>query len=217
MTGDVRIQNLNIGNVFVMPDAVPGAMPDSLIEFLKDQIRAGADPAIMGEDGYPTVSEDVAQADDPPTPEEQDELDRNRAERYIMEQAEVDVVARANHLRNVVHHVTPARKLEGFQTNHERSPRKRSTVDKKQAEELKLAEISLKRACARCVFQNDCRLVNDIGVWVDVHPYQDDRTGKRRPGSSEVREVESRKDFLKSLAVGVAKKRQAHCDPAKRR
>jgi hypothetical protein len=220
MVGDVKIDtvHISIGDISIAPEAA-GDIPEDFQGFfdvLREQIRIGAVPKIMGEDDYPVPGE-VTEPDDMPTPEEQDEIDHVMAEEYVMKQAAIDSIARANHLRNVVSHVTPARKLEGFQTNHERNPRKRSAVNAKQAKELTMAETSLQRACALCIFENDCTLANSIGPWIDVHPYKDDKTGKHRPGSSPVREVESQTAFLESLDAGAAEKRQVHCDPAKRK
>lgn len=205
MTGDVvSIENVNIGNVFIAPEVIP----DDLTAFLREQIAARVH-TLIGEGGYP-VAEEADLPDGPSTAEELAELEQAEADVY-------EVRARASHLRNVASHVASARRLEGFQTNHEHAPRKRSAVEKKQSRELTKAEVSLKRACGQCVFRGDCKLAGDIERWIDVHPYADDNTGRRRPGSSEVREVESRKAFLESLAVGVARRQQVHCDPARRK
>jgi hypothetical protein len=219
MSGDVvNIENVHIGNAFFGSDVIPGAIPEDIARLLREQLAAGADPAIMGENGDPVSPDAVFEPDDVPTPEQQEEIDQERAEHFLLEEAAINAVARVNYLRNVEHHVSKARKLEGFQTNHERLPRKRPAVNKKQAEELELARTSLERACAGCDFRDNCTMVDNLPEWINVHPYKDDRSGKRRPGSPRVKEVESRTDLLKAQEAGVENgKKQVHCDPAKRK
>ena len=207
MAINLRIDKIDIHNLNVV------ASPDEAKTFgsIVSQILAGASPDVLRDYGY---SDDPDEIETPETiaPEDQDALYVARAEQYLLSQRDVDSTTRSNHLRNLVANVDLARKREGFQTNHERQPRQRKKLDTRQAEaQLKAAE-SLERACGVCALSGNCVLERNLGRWIDVHPYKRDNSGRKRPGSADVKKVESRKTFLKELREDPA----VHCDPTKR-
>ena len=212
MAGDVMVDTVNIETVavYVAPEAWSD-IPNDVLEFLRRESERAGNPGTMSDIGYGEVPETAERADEPPTAEEQVEADAATAERVTREM--VADIARSNHLRNAVHHMDSARKLEGFQTNHERHPRKRAAVDTKQAKELVKAGESLQRACAQCAFKKTCRLKGNPELWIDLHPYKNDNSGAHRPGSLPTQEVESRTKFLRELRKNPG----VHCDPAKRK
>ena len=127
-------------------------------------------------------------------------------------QEDIDATARRNFLRNTVMHADRARRLEGFQTNHQRRPNRLKQASKAQHRESTMAQESLERACAVCALRSTCT-ITDYDNWLDFHPYKDAPKGSRRPGSLLLPgQPESRKALLRALA----KDPLAHCDPSKR-
>ncbi len=209
MSGDVTIGSINIDtvNVNFVPEGRP-TVPDDIAALLRQEFERAGDSEVTRD----IVGSDIPETgfDDSLTPEEQIEENAGIA-KSVTEQMVADI-ARSNHLRNLVHHVDEARRLEGFQTNHERSPKASKAVDKKQAVEFKKAEEALSRACAQCAFRTTCSLEGQLDEWIDVHPYKKGHKGTHRPGSLPVGQVESRTAFLQTLRQNPA----AHCDPRKR-
>lgn len=196
--GPIHIERLYLG---------PGAA--GLVE---DELAAAREAAAAPPAGPPPPEAEVAPAPSaPPAGESQTAAETAIADRYTT--AEVNVTARANLLRNVVHHVDRARRLEGFQTNHQRRPRVPRQVNARQHAEYAMAKESLERACGVCALRNNCRITNDIDGWLDMHPYKDGPGGQRRPGSIPRGESESRTQFLRALKQDPL----AHCEPAKRK
>jgi hypothetical protein len=213
MTGDVRIENLNIGTLIVVPEGAPeSTFAEQIFDFLREQREAGA-LTIMGSDGYP-LTEDTAESEDPPTPDEQAEAEQARADELVERYAHPDVSARAVELRSVIKHASEARRLEGFMRSYSGRAKDHKSLERRHKNAVEVASMALGRACAHCDL--DCALRENIERWIDVHPYKDDRTGKRRKGSSDVEAVESRTGFEKALDAGVEADEQVHCDPAER-
>jgi hypothetical protein len=202
---DLHIEHINI---HVTPDTNGGTLLDPLFS----QLLAGVSPDALKDYGYKGVPDEI-ETSESISPEDQTSLDIARAESYLLTQEDVDLTARSNFLRNVVANVDLARKREGFQTNHQRLPRNRSTLDKRQAEATRKATESLDRACGVFALRGNCALQEDIGRWIDVHPYKRDTSGKKRPGSGLVKKVESRATFLRDLRADPT----THCDPSKRK
>jgi hypothetical protein len=200
--------NIHIENVYITPDA---------LGFLKDEEPAAsvatAAPEGLGHYGdvdEPEVAESQQEVSDTPISEEDQERFQAIADRFTED--EIATTSRVNFLRNVAYHASPARKMEGFQTNHQRRPRELGAVSTKQHGEKEMARESLERACGECALAPRCRIKGDIDAWLDIHPYATGNPGVRRPGSRPVKKTESRTTFLKVLRSDPL----AHCDPAKR-
>lgn len=214
--GAVHIENLHveIENVIFMPGTAPEATSEEISDFIREQREAGA-LTIRGEDGLP-LTDESAEPDNTPTPEQQEEIDRIKAEELAVRHASPKVAARAKELHKVAKHVSEARKLEGYKKSYAHPPKDHESLKKRQKNAVEVAGMDLERACALCEFSGNCVLQGRIEKWIDVHAYKDDRTGKRRPGSSDVEKVESRNLFEKALDAGVEANEQVHCDPAER-
>lgn len=208
MAGDVRIGTVNIGNMVVAPDVVEG-----MSDFIKEQVDAGVDPTELQEEGYTgaEVPDEAGAPEEPPTTEEQVEADEAIAKRVTEEMITADM--RADSLHQLVKEVDRANSMRGFQTNHDHTPDDPRKVGKIRTDERVKAEGSLARACANCIFRNDCYLQENLERWLDVHPYKTGHKNQRRPGSAYVKKVETRLDFIKVIRQDP----QAHCDPAKRK
>lgn len=201
MTGDVRIQNLNIGNVLIIPDAAPeSGLTEQVFDFLREQQKARAITTLDG-NGFPLPEEDTPPEDTPLAPKE---------EVYD------DIAGRAEVLHRVAEHVARVRNLEGRIRSYHYDPSERKDIQGQLETATKVSGMELELACAQCVFANDCALKDNIGKWIDVHPYGEGHKGKRRPKSGKVKAVETRKAFLKAVDAGVEADTQVHCDPAER-
>lgn len=205
MAGDINIGTVNIGTMQVGPEG--------LGDFLQAQVDAGADPEIMKDTGYTEVPE-PSEPEPAPTPDEQAEIDQDRAERIddMITDEMIAAFMRSDSLHLLIKEVDRSRNMEGFQENHERQPNNSWKVGRIRVKEHLKAEETLARACSYCLFQNSCWLRENLPGWLDVHPYKEGHRGQRRPGSKYVKEVESRLDFIDVIREDP----QAHCDPAKR-
>jgi hypothetical protein len=204
----LSIEKVHIENL-CLPSGLVG---QSDYEPVLSQLIAGASPEGLRDIGYTGIADEI---EEPVviTPDEQDDLDRAKADSYSLDQEDIDLIARATYLRNLVFNVDKARKREGFQTNHERMPKHRKKLETRQAEAMQRASESLDRACGVCALRETCALVGSYDKWVDAHPYKSHNGGRKRPGSSRKEPVESRYNFLKGLAANPA----IHCDPMTRK
>src|SRR4051812_39964844 len=128
MAVNIHIQNLNV-------------TPEVFSSVVKDQLAAGADPEVLRDLGYTDVPEGVDTAQEPP-PEPDEARYASLEERF--NQDSINATARANYLVEVIKHSAPARKMQGFQTNHHRRPRTPAGVDAKHHSEKVMASDSLK-------------------------------------------------------------------------
>lgn len=190
MVGDVNIDtvHISIGNVSIAPEAA-------------GDIPAGLDHSVPGE---------VAGPDDITAPEEQTDVDQARDGELTQEMINLDT--RSDNLHMLVSQIDKMNSKSGFSKNDERQPHTPAKINKIRSENKRKAKNSLGRACAACVFQNDCSLAGNLDAWLDVHPYKD-KSGKRRPGSLRVEPPEARTKFIERLRANP----EIHCDPAKRK
>lgn len=216
--GDViNVEQLTIGNIFVFPDAAAGGDFSGVFDFIKEQLAADADPRIMRDCGYPVDEEAVVEPEDEPSPDEQAELEGASAEGLAARFVQAKVEDRAKYLHRVAEHITTVRHLEGLRKQPGHTPKQLEALDERHDDEMGAAALALSRACELCDFRDGCKLADDAGLWTDAHPYQRDRTGKRRAGTStKIKVVESRVDLLAALDAGVEATEQVHCDPAER-
>lgn len=199
--------NIHIENIYITPDVLKPPMDEQLPN---ETVTTGSE----GLDQYGDIhGPETAEGRETQAPSSSDnqKQDKTIAERYT--QDEISTTARVNFLRNVSRHASPARKLEGFQTNHQRRPRKLGAVNSKQHGEREMARESLERACGECALAPRCRIKGNIDAWLDIHPYAKGNASVRRPGSRLVKKTESRETFLKVLRDDPL----AHCDPARRK
>jgi len=193
---------INIERLFISPESTQTVLK-GLDQTVNPETPAGPEaPTIPAVEG--------AVQPEPPTTEPGERETETPAGQNSQE--DIDATARRNFLRNTVMHADRGRKLEGFQTNHQRRPRRLNQASRAQHGESVMAKESLQRACAVCVLRSTCT-ITDYDNWLDFHPYKDAPKGSRRPGSLLLPgQPESRKALLKALA----KDPLAHCDPSKR-
>lgn len=200
MPGTVHIERADTVNITIQSADLATSLITDLTTAMTEQVNAGVDPETLEDIGYTGVPDEA-------TAEHIKDEDR-------LEQDEINATTRRNFLRNVVLHADKARRLEGFQTNHQRRPRGPKRVNAAQNSELVKASQSLERACGVCALRSNCRLKFDIDSWLDIHPYKRGSRGMTRPGSLITpSHTESRESLLKALK----KDPRAHCEPAKRK
>jgi hypothetical protein len=180
---------------------------------ITEEVLRGADPEGLSETGYSGVPIEAG-PETAPTDEEQIAVYSGIAERITEE--EIAATARVDHLRNMMDHIDQTRKLEGFNTNDERTPKNLEASRRARHIEKVKAENSLKKACGTCALRDNCKLAFDLEAWMDVHPYKyPDKQRKRelRPGTARpVKATGYRNDFLRKLSSDPL----VHCEPTKR-